>query len=183
MAHLESLMKASPDIGEHENIVLKDPMMSFYLAQAKDLMPDGTRFVITVRNPLAVVASMKKVVIKQGEAWNIEATTEEIFNFYFHLYRAREEVKITPACFVRYEDLVVGNWGELESFLGFSLSDELIRTKHNNEFDRADPFYSSLYEKPISNERTNAWQDELSDSEISYARDVFAGVMAYWQYV
>lgn len=181
-AHLESLYIASPHIGGHEHIVLKDPMLSYYLSQAQDLLPVGTRFVIMVRNPLAVVASMKKVVTKQKSGWNIKAVADEIFNFYFHLHRTREAEDITSACFVRYEDLVLGNWGELESFLGFPVSDEFAVTKQKNEFDQADPFYSPFYKKPISNKRIDAWRGELSDLEISYVRDVFAGVMEYWQY-
>lgn len=182
-SHLESLMRTRADINGYENIVLKDPMLSYYLVQAQDLLPPDTRFVITVRNPLAVVASLKKVASKNGADWNIKAKVDEIFNFYFHLNRVHQEGRNAAIYFVRYEDLVSGNRKDLESFLGFPVSDEFIPGKYKGTFDKADPFYSPLYEKPVSNMRIDAWQGELSDSEISYIRDVFSGVMAYWQYV
>jgi len=181
-AHLESLSKVNPHVNVYEYIVLKDPMLSHYLQHAQDLLPGDTRFIIMVRHPLGVVASMKKVIIKQGSGWNIKAAVDDMFNFYFQVHHARETAKISSACFVRYEDFVLGQWSELESFLGFSISDESVLSKHKREFNQADPFYSPLYEKPISDERIRGWRDQLSDLEISYIRDVFSGVMAYWQY-
>jgi hypothetical protein len=181
-AHFESLMKARPEVAGHEYIVLKDPMLSFNLLRAQELLPAETRFVITIRNPLAVMASMKKVESRRGSIWDIKTKVDEIFNFYFHLNRVREEARIVSACYVRYEDMVTGQWGSLESFLGFSLSDEFMHVKHKRDIDKTNPFYTPLYEKSVSNERIDAWKDELSDFEISYVRDVFSGVMAYWQY-
>jgi hypothetical protein len=181
-AHLESLIRASPHIAGYEHIVLKDPMLSYHLVQAQDLLPRGTHFIVTVRNPLAVIASMKQVATKRGDAWNIKVTVDEIFNFYFHLSCAREKIQPEYIHFVRYEDLVLRNWKELEAFLGFPVSGEFIATKHERRFNREDPFYSPLYEGPLSSERIDAWQDCLSDSEISYVRDIFGGVMTYWQY-
>ena len=49
-------------------------MLSYFLVQAQDLLPDGPCFAIPVRNPLAVVASMKKVATKQMAGWNIKQT-------------------------------------------------------------------------------------------------------------
>lgn len=181
-SHLESLMKARQDIHGYEYIVLKDPMLSFYLAQAQDLLPLDTRFVITVRNPLAVVASLKKVASKSGVDWNVKEKVNEVFNFYFHLNRFHQEATNTAAYFIRYEDLVSGNCEKLESFIGFPVRDEFIPGKYKEAFEKADPFYSPLYEESVSNKRIDAWQGELSGSEISYVHDVFSGIMAYWQY-
>ncbi len=182
-AHLNALLRARPQVAGHEFVVLKDPMLVYYLAQAQELLPACTRFVLTVRNPLGVIASMKQVESRRGAAWNIEATVNDIFNFYFHLYRAREEGRLASACYLKYEDLVVGNWEALEAFLGFPVSDALMLSKHERVLDKHDPFYTPLYEKQVSGERVDAWQSELSEAEISYVRGVFSGVMAYWGYL
>lgn len=49
-------------------------MLSYFLVQTQDLLPDDTCFAIPVRNPLAVVTSMKKVATKQMSGWNIKQT-------------------------------------------------------------------------------------------------------------
>lgn len=160
-----------------------DPMLVYYLAQAQELLSAGTRFVLTVRNPLAVIASMKQVESRKGAEWNIETKVNDIFNFYFHLHRVREEGLLASACYVKYEDLVLGNWEPLEAYLGFTVSDALMLSKHQRILDKQDPFYTPLYEKQVSGERVDAWQSELSDAEISHVRGVFSGVMAYWGYL
>lgn len=179
-AHLDALLRARPQVAGHEYVVLKDPMLAYHLAQAQELLPAGTRFVLTVRNPLAIIASMKQVESRKGADWNIETTVNEIFNFYFHLNRVREEGRLASACYVKYEDLVLGNWEAMEAFLGFPVSDALKISKHERVFDKQDPFYTPLYEKQVSGERVDAWQSELSEAEISYVRGVFSGVMACW---
>lgn len=182
-AHLESLRKARQDLVGYEHLVLKDPMLSYFLVQAQELLPPDTRFVIMVRNPLAVIASLKKVATKNGVEWNFKAKVDEIFNFYFHLNGFHQKANNTATHFVRYEDLVSGKWEALESFLGFPVVDQFIPGKFKGGFDKADPFYSPLYEKSVSSKRINSWQDELSSSEISYVNEAFSGIMLYWQYV
>jgi len=182
-AHLNALLLARPQVAGHEYVVLKDPMLVYYLAQAQELLSAGTRFVLTVRNPLAVIASMKQVESRKGAEWNIETKVNDIFNFYFHLHRVREEGLLASACYVKYEDLVLGNWEPLEAYLGFTVSDALMLSKHQRILDKQDPFYTPLYEKQVSGERVDAWQSELSDAEISHVRGVFSGVMAYWGYL
>lgn len=49
-AHLNALLRASPLVSGYDNIVLKDPMLVYYLAQAQELLPAATRFVLPVRN-------------------------------------------------------------------------------------------------------------------------------------
>lgn len=181
-AHLDSLIRVKPGIVQHEHVVLKDPMLSFYLLQAQELLPADTRFVIMIRNPLAVMASMKMVESRRGGTWDIKAKVDEIFNFYYHLNRIREEAILPSVCFVRYEDIVLRKWESLELFLGLSLSDDFMLDKHGLEMDKEAPFYTPLYEKPVSNERVDAWQDDLSDVEILYIREIFSGIMPYWQY-
>jgi len=181
--HLNALLRAKPQIAGHEYVVLKDPMLVFYLAQAQELLSAGTRFVLTVRNPLAVITSMKQVESRKGAEWNIETTVNDIFNFYFYLHRVREEGLIASACYVKYEDLMLGNWEPLEAYLGFTVSDAPMLSWRERALDKQDPFYTPLYEKQASGERIDAWQSELSEAEISYVRGLFSGVMAYWGYL
>jgi hypothetical protein len=147
-------------------------MFVHYLAQVQELLSVGTRFVLTARNPMAVVAPIKQVESRKGADWNIETTVNDIFNFYFHLHCVREGL-LASACHVKYEDLVLGNWEPLEAYLGFTVSDALMLSRQERVLDKQDPFYTSLYGKQVSGERVDAWQCELSDAEISHVRGVF----------
>lgn len=181
-AHLEALLHASPQVRGFEYVVLKDPMLALYLTQAQDLLPFGTRFVLTVRNPLAVIASMKQVDRRKGTRWKIRSTVNNILNFYYSLTRVRQEGLLRSAVYIKYEDLVRGKNEKLEEFLGFAVNDTPTAGKHDRDFDRKDPFYTQLYEKPVTDERINAWRSELSKLEVLYAKRVCAGVMDYWDY-
>lgn len=179
--NLKSLMRAKPKLVAYEHIVLKDPTLCFFLTQAKDLLPADTQFVIVVRNPLGIIASLKSVAAKRGVAWNIKEASEMTINHFFHLNQVRHQGVLNSVHYVRYEDLNSTGVNDLAEFLGFSIAKNVIDGK-NKVHDKSDPFYTNLLDESLTEDRIDAWRNDLTPDEIAYVIESFAGVMSFWNY-
>lgn len=179
--NLKSLMRAEPKLAAYKHIVLKDPTLCFFLTQAQDLLPEDAKFVIVVRNPLGIIASLKGVAAKRGVAWNIKEASEMTINHFFHLNQVRQERALNSVLYVRYEDLNSTGVNDLVDFLGFSIPKDVIDGK-NKVHDKSDPFYTNLLDESLTEGRIDAWRNDLVADEISYVTEVFAGIMSFWDY-
>lgn len=166
--------------GQFKTLVLKDPNLCLYAAEAKELFPDGTRFVFMIRDPRAVIASMKDVSAKREAVWEIEAVTAEIFNYYFRIHHAVEMADLNFH-FLRYEDLVRGAVADLERFVGYDVPTE-SHSDIEDSLDRSDPFFSELYVGPVSEGKVDSWRNTLDSDEVAHVESVFSGVMFKWGY-
>ncbi len=179
--HLECLLKTRPDIAKYNHIILKDPLLSLYLKYAIDIFPDDTRFIITIRNPLGVIASIKNVVRKQKKKWELELRAADIFNYYHQIVLFLNENK-KNVYFIKYEDIVERKLSDLEKYVGFNIDGLIDNDKKICIWDKSDPFYTLLNDADISQERILSWRTELSDDEIIYIKRSFSGMLDYFGY-
>lgn len=180
-ANLTSLMRVTPKLVAYKHMVLKDPALCFFLTQAQCLLPQDTKFVIVVRNPMGIIASLKKVAAKREVEWNIKEASEMTMNHFFHLNQVRSRGELNSALYIRYEDLYSTGLNALVEFLGFSISKDVVVEK-NKVHDKSDPFYTNLLDEALTGSRFDAWRNELTPDEISYVAGFFAGIMSFWDY-
>ncbi len=179
-SNLDGLFYNKPDLHNFNYIVLKDPMLSLHLNEAITFFPSDTHWIITTRNPLSVIASMKKVMQKQEKPWDVEKSISDIFIYY---YQITEFIKKNTAEILiqKYEDIVNLRLSALEEYLGFTLEGVHLENSHN-EFNSHDPFCTQLSNKNISNEKIDSWKTELSKKEISLVNRYFSGIISFFNY-
>lgn len=163
-------------------LVLKDPMLSLCLDQALALMPDDTRYIITLRDPRDVLASMKTVRSKQKQAWNCKKEATDMFSFYYKIQHASDQ-KSDAMCFIKYEDMVMSEYKGLGEFVKMPHKERNSNNGHGDlTIDKNDPFYSPLYNKPVDKSRVGAYKKVLSWRETRFITKMYAGVLDYWGY-
>lgn len=167
-------------------LVLKDPGICFYLMDLKDLLPTH-KLVVLVRDPRDVLASMKNVMAKKLQKWDISAATEELLNYYYQIgnHRQREG---GGCIFVRYEDIVVGQSVALQDFLKLQLppatavaSGGEIATVRKR-LDSSDPFFSELYLQPTTAAKVGSYAKVLTRKEIRHIETACAAIIRQWDY-
>jgi protein-tyrosine sulfotransferase len=165
-------------------LVLKDPGICFYLMDLKDLLPPH-KLVVLVRDPRDVLASMKNVMAKKQQKWDMTASMEELLNYYYqignHYQRAEKN-----CIFVRYEDLVVGQFAALRGFLNLALemgetSGDKI-TNVRERLDSSDPFFSELCLQPTTATKVGSYVKTLTRKEIRHIEIVCAAIIRQWGY-
>lgn len=167
------------------SLVLKDPCLCLYLEVLKDLFPPH-KLIVIVRDPRDVLASMKNVIAKKKQKWNVKEAAKELLNYYnqigSHQQRADKD-----SIFLRYEDLVVGQTIILQDFLHqknenvtFTQADaSAVRVS----LDSSDPFFSELYLQQTTSEKVGSFNKILSGNEIYYIESIYSGVMQRWGYL
>lgn len=167
-------------------LVLKDPGICFYLMDMKDLLPPH-KLVVLVRDPRDVLASMKNVISKKQQKWDIFTAAEDVLNYYYQIGNHRQRME-EGCIFVRYEDLVIGQNTALQDFLELQLplsaaapsSEEISIVREH--LDSADPFYSELYLQPTTTAKVGSYTNTLTRKEISHIETVCAAIIRQWNY-
>lgn len=169
----------------HDRIlVLKDPNLSLYLPDIKNLLPSH-KLIIIVRDPRDVLASMKNVALRGTLRWNAKATAEQLMNYYYQISSYQQHASIS-SILVRYEDLVSGQVTALRDFLQFpvleagSISSSVPDI--GSKLDSSDPFFSELYLQPTTREKIGSFASILTRGEISEFERVNSGVIRQWGY-
>jgi hypothetical protein len=167
-----------------EKFVLKDPQLSLYMEELTELIPQR-KLIVIVRDPRDVLASMKNVIAKKQESWNVQEITAQIFSYYYKIGNYTEHAG-NDSLFVRYEDLVSEGLDTLQSFL--RQEKENLALKENTllememQLNISDPFLSEYRFKPTTQERIGSYKNILSESELAEVETVFSGVLQRWDY-
>lgn len=180
---IDQAARLNPKADAH-TLVLKDPGICFYLMDLKDLLPPH-KLVVLVRDPRDVLASMKNVMAKKKQKWDISAATEELLNYYYQIGNHRQRVE-KDCIFVRYEDLVVGQSAVLQDFLKLPLatvaaSGDGIATVRER-LDSSDPFFSELYLQPTTAAKVGSYAKMLTRKEIHHIGTTCAAIIRQWDY-
>lgn len=180
-AHLITLI-ANAGIDVSSVLILKDPVLGLYVDQAIKIFPDDTKFIITIRDPRDVLASMKNVRAKQKKKWDVVSESTDVFNYYYKP-RLAADGKPDAIHFIKYEEIVESKFDELSSFLGVEIKENLSTDGNSRlAINKDDPFYSPLYDKPIQRGRVGSYKKMLNRRELRHISRVFSGVMAHWGY-
>ncbi len=167
-------------------LVLKDPGICLYLMDLKDLLPPH-KLVVLVRDPRDVIASMKNVMAKKQQEWDIVIATEYLLNYYYQIDNHRQRGE-KDCIFVRYEDVVVGQSVALQDFLKLELplvttacsSDEIAIVRER--LDSSDPFFSELYLQPTTAAKVGNYAKTLTGKEIRHIETACAAIIRQWDY-
>lgn len=169
----------------HDSIlVLKDPNLSLYLPDIKDLLPPH-KLIITMRDPRDVLASMKNVALRGKQCWNAKATAEQLMNYYYQISNYQQHAGMN-SILVRYEDLVSGQMAALQDFLQIpaleARSSGSSVSGVEGKLDSSDPFFSELYLQPTTQERVGSFASILTAREIREFERMNSGVIKQWGY-
>jgi len=167
-----------------EILILKDPNLSLYLADLKDLLPPH-KLIVLVRDPRDVLASMKNVTARKKLDWNVRETIDQLKSYYYPIADYQQRLG-KDSIIIRYEDLVAGQTDALQDFLqlpilmnGFSDS---AKAAMRNNLDSSDPFFSELYLQPTTSKKVGSFAGILNNKEIRDSESLLAGVMRLWRY-
>lgn len=167
-----------------ETLILKDPELSLYLDDIKSLFPTH-KLILLIRDPRDVLASMKNVMARKREAWNLEHTSAQIFLYYAKIAEYQECMS-EDTLLVRYEDLITKGLGEVQKFLQKSVQENVskgdIAASIHKNFSSSDPFFSEFYLQQTTKDLIGRYKETLLESEISYIEKAYSGVISRWDY-
>jgi hypothetical protein len=165
-------------------LILKDPNICLYLTDLKDLLPPH-KLVVMVRDPRDVLASMKNVVVRKQQKWDLSASIEAMLNYYYQIGNHRQRAE-KDCIFVRYEDLVVGQSAALQEFLKLQVATAVASCDGiaiaRERLDSSDPFFSELYLQPTTAEKVGSYVNTLTRKEIHHIETAFAAIIRQWDY-
>lgn len=165
-------------------LVLKDPGLSLYLDELKDIFPPY-RLIVLVRDPRDVLASMKNVMYRKQKQWDVQDSSTQLFSYYHKIgdYQQRAD---QDCLIVRYEDMVAGKIAVLRDFLNQPVLQNLFRDSNiatvRDQLSTTDPFYSDLYLQPTTQKKVGSYKEILSADEVRHIEFVYSGVMQRWGY-
>ena len=147
-------------------IGVKTPNNMLYIKEIINLIPDA-QFINIIRDPRAVVNSWSKVPWSTGTIVG-DAT---IWNRYMKAYHRLPDNIKTKIYLIRFDDLVndtIGQLTKLAEFLGVQYNEIMLSYYNNKKMSfssTAEPWKKNV-QKPIKNERINAWKQQLSEADI-----------------
>jgi hypothetical protein len=184
------LRKVSATLGNPEVLILKHPELIRSFADLAVFSP-GMLFLVVVRDPRDVIASVKRVRDSHGRdgitgPLTAQQTTAGLCQFYWFHYERLEETELALArrlMIVRYEDFMRSpreTVAEIGAFCGARYELDGVAEFHPEKagkttFDRerrtqdaySRGFWSDLYVKPLSQERIGRFGETLNDAEIA----------------
>lgn len=184
-AHFEALITASEgEVGNGSVCVLKDPMLSLYLPDGLEIFPDSARFLVILRDPRAVYSSWKRVRMKSKFLMKLRFLFDfRLIKKFYKSLASLQKLELVNVNFLKYEDFVQWDKSNWEDYLSSKLLPSIEHQKIvAREFDKGDPTYSDLYEKPLTDERLNSWRTELNILEKYFVDIYFADAIKNWSY-
>lgn len=180
------------------NLVLKEPHLTMLFPELYELLPDS-RFIVLVRDPRDIIASMVKV----GEA--IKAQGNEHFfqdrdmvqlsnhvkRFYWPCLSNKDEGFGRQILYVKYEDLVTEPAvviDTLNEYTGLDLKPDTGKISTSDHFgadvlsQRYSPWYKSDSGGGITNSSIGNYKNVLSALEIKQVESSFTGFMKRFDY-
>lgn len=169
-----------------KHLVLKETTLTREFPDVFELLPD-TIFVVCVRDPRDVVASLIKVGERMRDGgkdnWYLKRDMKQFArdykSFYLRALKEQDPAFRTNLLFVKYEDLVRQPDRELAKIVEFTgldlprLHDAAIWQRNELDFKGTEswepsrPWSSELWGKAISQARIGSYRDVLTDTEIA----------------
>lgn len=180
------------------HLVIKQPLLTHHFPTLAKLLPRA-RFVIAVRDPRDVVASLVEVSAREKEQRGLQrimgvpAMTQRVLQHYAAVlqeFGARDSKRVM---WVRYEDMVRAPETvarRLGAFTGLDLSgyqsgepwrgwaDGTV----NLEERRKSAFFSPLWGQAVTDERIGTWAKVLDDRQAATVARVLAPIMQAFAY-
>jgi hypothetical protein len=160
---------------ESQPLVLKDPMLSEVIEELEIIFPDHKHLCV-IRDPLDVIASLKKVYLRKEKLWSVQDATLEIREGHRGILRAYMSAS-SYTSFAVYEEQTLKREIAVEDFgltrAPYAKESAGPTTVAVQAFDKEDPFFSEFYLKPTTSERVGFWRSVLSSAEADYVRSEF----------
>lgn len=181
--------------GEPENLILKHPEMTVFFPLLGQMLPNA-KFVVSVRDPKDVVASMLVVAEKQKELGrssnmlhagrNMAKLTKLFLSFYRGLGNFPKE-KTARLQYVKYEDLVLKTdelLPRLGQFTGLDLSnyDPTAEWKYTRPRKYNKAFDTKIRGKGLSDSSIGNYREHLSDKECMEVDKTAEAFMRHFRY-
>jgi len=173
-------------------LVLKNPELTQYFPELAELRPN-VQFVIVLRDPRDVVASMKVVAeraIAAGEpvpmpemADGAAGMATLFLRYYANVIRSPLVREPDRLMFVRYEDIVTDTTtavAKLSLWTGLNIRPDAVGNASGG--DDGSVFGARLYGKPISNDAIGSYRERLDAAEIAAVESVTAEFMKTFGY-
>jgi len=188
MYHSNLVRTILKDIWQHtgrpKNLVLKAPAIFQHFPLLSQLIPNS-KFILTARNPLDIIASMKNVIDKyqEGEEFNNEyiKTACENLNFIYEVIEHKKKMLEGKILFVKYEDFIKGSLDkEIEIFLGTKIIEEKIW--HSTLVPKETGWLTDKYNAPRQDSSIGNYTKELNTEEINLIKELCSGIINKFQY-
>ena len=185
LRYLEQVARRWP---EASHMVLKQPALTPHFPTLSRLLPRNSLFVIAVRDPVDIVASLRRVAeVEAGgpdalpPGRDIVGFARRALRFYRQPLEAFGPGDGDRVLWLRYEDMVADPEAiarRLGGFTGIDLSGyqagEPWRGWQDGTVDlderRKSPYFSPLWGKAVTSERVGAWREILSADEATRVR-------------
>lgn len=179
-----------------EFIISKDPELTIYTDLIRLFFGDNCKCVCIVRDPRAVISSMRKVIdrkrnesylsFRTNPTWDRAKKLLElwfegrnliplIYNYYY-ISHSSDLAKENRVHFIKYEDIVSFDesaFRRLEAFVGYELKRNGFGTS-SFTFDERDPYHSDNYGKKVIRVDLNLGKTRKND-DFKRIRCVFSG--------
>jgi len=163
----------------------KRPSLVLNLDAAFAMYPDA-RYVNVVRDPRAVVASIRTVGRRYGwGAHGIPGGTDTWERSVRAAERWRRHLGPRQFLDVRYEDLVTdtaGALGRIVEFLALDAAGLDAMLRHHETADIRDKTMHALVSQPVTTGRLRTWEQALRPREIAFVEDVLGDAMRRYGY-
>ena len=173
--------KITSSLPADAEVVFKDPWLSLFLLPAQEVLGDRYRYLGIVRHPAEALASMKRVVERSGNGWDLKAQTTSIYLYYDSIRLFQKETQVQNLV-VRYEDLIDRD-PKTVSAIENHIEAKLVWNVADADWLKiATPFSSRGYGKRFDRSFAGIGAETLDVDELDYVQDVLSGVMQHWQY-
>lgn len=167
---IDEILAQSHQIMNEETLVLKDPLSLRILPCFQELMP-ATKFVISVRNPLATITSINRVAANQRNQGKKSFISAMGFNNAVDYVSRLCDVIIAMqgrqnVCIVRYEDLIARDseaLSGLQEFIGAEIRLDLEDT--SDTYDPEDAFWTPESGAEIKSSSLDKYKSVLTDEQ------------------
>jgi hypothetical protein len=163
----------------------KRPSLVLNLDAVLAMFPDA-QFVNIVRDPRAVVASIRRVGRQQGWAWRGLAGGADKWESSLRAAdRWRRRLRADQFHELRYEDLVADPAAVLAPLVAFLELDPVgldAMLRHHETTAVAGAKLHRLVSRPVTTEPTRTWQRELKPREVAFVESVLGDWMDRYSY-
>ncbi len=173
-------------LGKPKNLILKAPGLILNFDLLAQILPEA-KFVVSVRDPLDIAASMKTVVEKYEKDLVFDAEyliklANDIKSNYLTILTRLDLFK-DKIIFIKYRNLVTGELDEeIYNFLGIKINrDNLWKSNKYNYQDKSG-WLTKLYNAPSTDASVGRYQNKLTDKEIQIVSSICADIMKYFGY-
>ncbi len=176
---INSLFLDNKNFSDYTYFSEKTPENVFIFEELLYLFPDA-KFILTVRNPFSVIASLKKVrergkkngQIVTGNVIENSLYVKRMFNEIFYL-KKKYSKKI---CTVNYDDIINNSEQEIRAicdYLGIQFETKMLKPNNINVENRKIWMTSSDNINKIDDSRLNKWIKDLSNTEKHIVNYIF----------